>query len=399
MQSSDAGPRNRAAAYPVGASVTVEQLDDDPHPVLARLRATEPVSWIQALEGWYVTSRDLALRVVRDPETFTVDDPRFSTAQVIGRSMLSTDGAEHARHRDPFARAFRLDAVRGRFEDFVEVEVERLIAVIEPVGHGELRRSLCGPLAVASMTHALGLFDTDPADVLGWYEAIVQAVTDITSGQPPSARGTEAFDRLRAAIGPALDRSPSASLVAAAATEAGRLPPDEVVSNAAVLLFGGIETTDGMIANAILHLLTHADQRALVESEPALLLSAVEESLRFEPAAAVIDRYATRDTELGGAAIRQGELVTVSIAGANRDPATFPEPDRFDVRRPNAHLHLAFAQGPHVCLGMHLARLETQTALRAVLRRLPRLRLDPARESVVRGLVFRKPQSLHVVWG
>ena len=136
-----------------------------------------------------------------------------------------------------------------------------------------------------------------------------------------------------------------------------------------------------------------------LEADPALVQSAVEESLRLEPAAAVVDRYATRDVELGGAAIRQGELVTVSIAGANRDPLTFSDPDRYDVRRPNAQLHLAFVQGPHVCLGMHLARLETQAALRAVLRRLPRLRLDPERPSVVSGLVFRKPQTLHVVWG
>jgi cytochrome P450 len=289
--------------------------------------------------------------------------------------------------------------VRARFEAFVEGEVERLIAAIEPAGGAELRRTLAGPLAVTSMTHALGLLDTDPATVLGWYGSIVAAVTDITAGQRPSASGAEAFGCLRAAIEPALDRDPSTSLVAAAATEAGRLPPAEVVSNAAVLLFGGIETTDGMIANAILHLLAHPDQRALVESNPALLPPAVEESLRLEPAAAVVDRYATGDVELGGAAIRRGELVTVSIAGANRDPGTFSEPDRYDVCRPNAQLHLAFVQGPHVCLGMHLARLETQAAVRAVLRRLPRLRLDPERPSVVRGLVFRKPQTLHVVWG
>jgi cytochrome P450 len=331
--------------------------------------------------------------------TFTVDDPRFSTAQVVGRSMLSTDGDEHERHRGPFARPFRLDAVRARFETFVEREVERLLDSIEPEGRAELRRSVAGPLAVTSMVHALGLLETDSATVLGWYDAIVAAVTDITAGRPPDESGTDAFARLRAAVELSLDRDPSTSLVAAAARAADGLTSSEVVSNAAVMLFGGIETTEGMIANAILHLLAHPDQRALVEEEPALLQPAVEESLRLEPAAAVVDRYATRDAELGGAAIRAGELVTVSIAGANRDPSSFPDPDRFDVRRPNSQLHLAFAQGPHVCLGMHLARIETHAAVRGVLGRLPRLRLDPEQPSVVRGLVFRKPQTLHVVWG
>jgi cytochrome P450 len=152
----------------------------------------------------------------------------------------------------------------------------------------------------------------------------------------------------------------------------GRARTDEVVSNAAVMLFGGIETTEGMIANAIAHLLSHPDQLAAVRAEPALLANAIEESLRLEPAAAVIDRYATAATQLAGARIGERELVTVSIAGANRDPAVFAEPDAFDVRRPNAKLHAAFAHGPHVCIGMHLARLEAHTAVARVLERLPR---------------------------
>jgi cytochrome P450 len=166
-----------------------------------------------------------------------------------------------------------------------------------------------------------------------------------------------------------------------------------------VLLFGGIETTEGMIANAIAHLLSHPDQLAAVRAEPELLANAIEESLRLEPAAAVIDRYATRETELGGAQIRERELVVLSIAGANRDPSVFPDPDRFDVGRANARLHAAFAHGPHVCIGMHLARLEAHTAIAQVLERLPGLRLEPGQEATPRGLVFRKPAALRVRWG
>jgi cytochrome P450 len=163
-------------------------------------------------------------------------------------------------------------------------------------------------------------------------------------------------------------------------------------------MFGGIETTEGMIANAILHLLAHPEQRALVDRDRESLPGAVEESLRLEPAAASIDRYATRDVRLGKAAIRQGELVTISIAGANRDPKFFTHPDRFDVRRENARHQLAFARGPHVCIGMHLARLEAQIAIAHLLDRLPHLRLNPAHPTAPRGLVFRKPPALHAVW-
>jgi cytochrome P450 len=102
--------------------------------------------------------------------------------------------------------------------------------------------------------------------------------------------------------------------------------------------------------------------------------------------------------ELGGARIRGGDLVVVSIAGANRDPAVFPDPDRFDVRRANARAHLAFAHGPHFCLGAHLARLETRICLLALLESLPGLRLDPEGGEPPRGLVFRKPPSVRVLW-
>ena len=112
----------------------------------------------------------------------------------------------------------------------------------------------------------------------------------------------------------------------------------------------------------------------------------------------MIDRYATRDMELAGVPIRQGDLVTLSLAGANRDPGVFADPDRFDVRRDNVNLQVGFAHGPHVCLGMHLARLETRVALGRALERLPNLRLDPERPSAARGLVFRKPPSLWVLW-
>jgi cytochrome P450 len=335
---------------------------------------------------------------MRDPVTFTVDDPRFSTGQVVGQSMLTRDGAEHGRHRDPFARPFRLDAVRERFTAFVESETDRLIDAIEPAGQAELRRSLAGPLAVAVVAHTLGLANTDTRRVLGWYDSIVESVTGIAAGKPMTPAGREAFAALSSSIEPLLERDPSSSLVAAAASDAGGLTQAEVISNVAVLLFGGIETTEGMIANAILHVLSDPAELALVESDPNLLPNAIEESLRLEPAAAVIDRYATRDVELGRASISAGELVEISLAGANRDPRFFPDPDRFDVRRENARYNIAFAHGPHVCIGMHLARLEAHTAIRRLLERLPDLRLDPAQLSAPRGLVFRKPPALHVVW-
>jgi cytochrome P450 len=390
-------------AFPIGAGVTLEQLASDPHPVLATLREHEPVSWLPSLGGWLVTRYDLAVRVMRDAETFTVDDPRFSTAQVVGPSMLSLDGEAHDRHRAPFTGPFRPIAVRERFAEPTAIEAERLIDSFEPAGAAELRRSFAGPLAASIMARALGLEQGEVGAMLGWYDAIVAAVTEVTAGHDVPIRGGEAFDVLRERLETVIAAGPEASLLGAAAVRED-LTTEQIVSNAAVLLFGGIETTEGMIANALLHLLEHPDVVTWVAHDRNRLEAALEESLRLEPAAAVVDRYATANTELRDAEIQQGELVRVSISAANRDPAIFTHADRFDpgrfdrADRSPAHGHLAFAHGPHVCLGVHLARLEARTALATLLRRLPALRLDPNRPSRIQGLVFRKPPALYAIW-
>jgi cytochrome P450 len=449
-QNGGARPASGPGAFPLGAAITLADLDNDPHPWLARLRDTEPVSWLPALHGWLVTRHDLAVAVMRDSAAFTVDDPRFSTARVVGPSMLSLDGAAHGRHRAPFTKGFGRAEIHARLAGFVVAEADRLVAAMRPRGAADLRRGLAGPLAVAVVAEALGLSDADPATVLDWYAAIVGSVSALAGEHSPAppgedaradqarAAGAEAFGslsaRLTAVIGSAGEPP---SLLAAAAgargarpagtvgdgtagtardgtagtardgtaenvdlgggTAAPALTTAEVISNAAVIMFGGIETTEGMISNVILHLLRHPGQLALVREDPDLVPNAVEESLRLEPAAAVVDRYATRDVTIGGARIRAGDLVTVSLAGAGRDPAVYPDPGTFDVRRRGARLNLAFAHGPHFCLGAHLARLEAQAAVRAVLT-LPELRLDPAHPAAPRGLVFRKPPSLRVRW-
>src|SRR3954468_2162514 len=260
--------------------ISLDALEREPHPVLARLRVEEPVAWVPALSAWLVTRRDLALQAMRSPDMFTVDDPRFSTGRVVGRSMLTTEGEEHDRHRAPFARRFRRKEVRDGLGPFVVAETDRLIDAIAPTGHADLRTALAAPLAARVVTHALGI----PHErVLDWYGAIVHATTELTRGATEvTPEAQQAVVELRAA-------APKHS------------------ADVATLLFGGIETTEGMITNALFPLLTHPDQQPLTPN-------AIEESLRLEPAAATVDRYATRDVDFGGAHVAPGDLVTISIA-------------------------------------------------------------------------------------
>ena len=377
---------------PVGAAVTLEQLDVDPYPVLADLREREPVAWLPVLDGWLVTRRDLCIDVMRDAERFTVDDPRFSTARVVGPSMLSLDGDEHRRHRDPFAAGLRRSEIIERYAARVRDEVRSIVDGLTPAGHAEVRRDLAGPLAVRVVGAALELIDVDPSVVLGWYDEIVGAVDRVSAGGEIGPRAPEAVAALDRHVGRTIERGNG---VLAAATST--LGPTEIVSNAAVMMFGGIETSEGMTTSLFWHVITTPSALDAIRADRSLLPNAVEESLRLEPAAGRVDRYATVDVELGGASIGRGDLVIVSLTAGNRDPATFPDPNTFELTRPNARQHLAFAQGPHACVGLHLARLETGAALEAALDAWPGLRVEEGATPPT-GVVFRKPRYLPVAW-
>jgi cytochrome P450 len=377
---------------PLGEVITLAELDVEPYSVLARLRDAEPVSWVPVLDGWLVSRRDLCVEVMRDATTFTVDDPRFSTAQVVGPSMLSLDGDEHHRHRDPFAGAFRRPQVMEQFAARVRGEAQSLVGGLAANGRAEIRRDLAGPLAVRVVAAALDLLDVEPAVVLGWYDEIVGAVDRVSAGGEVGQRARDAVASLDRHVASSLARGDG---VLAGATST--LATSEVVSNAAVMMFGGIETSEGMTTSLFWHLLTTPGALAAVQADRSLVPNAIDESLRLEPAAGRVDRYATADVELGGATIRRGDLVIVSLTGANRDPATFPSPDIFDLTRPNARAHLAFAQGPHACVGVHLAKLETQSALEAALDGWPGLEIGDGATPPT-GVVFRKPRSLPVRW-
>lgn len=386
---------DRVSRFPIGATVTVQELELDPRAVIGRLRGHEPVSWLPALDAWFVTDRQLVVDAMRDADRFTVDDDRFTTAAVLGPSMLSRDGPEHRRHRGPFAPSFRPGVLREEFDRFLATEVSDLVAGLDPDG-SDLRRRVAGPLAVATITRFLGLAEVGADDVLQWYQSIGTAITDLTTGRGIEPEGRQAVDEIHGRVQATLQGDGQSLLARIAA--GGALRPEELGSAAAVLMFGAIETAEGMMANLLWHLLTTPGAWAAVREDRTLLANALEESLRLEPAAAVIDRYTTAEVDLGGVTIPGGELVTLSLLAANHDPDRFDRPDRFELTRVNAGEHVTFAQGPHACLGLHLARMETMAAADGLLDRIAEPRLDADRSSPPTGLIFRKPDAVVVMW-
>ncbi|WP_375476585.1 cytochrome P450 [uncultured Jatrophihabitans sp.] len=375
---------------------SVEQLcAPDVHVLLADLRARRPVCWLPAVRAWLVTRHDLAVEVMRDPAAYTVDDPRFSTARVIGPSMLSVDGVAHRSHRTPFVGPFRPRQVHDRYGALIERLALDLVRRMRAGDRraADVRTQFAGPLSVTVLAAVLGVRDVDAATVLGWYGRLVDAVQAISAGAPAPpeaawAAMAELGEHLRSGL-----RDPGESVLRDAAAT---LDEAAIVGNAAVMMFGGIETTEGMLTNALAQILARPGEAARLAGDGQAVPAAVEESLRLEPAAGAVDRYATRDVSLGGALIAAGDLVRVSLTAANRDPAVFEHPDDYDPSRPNLRAQLAFATGPHVFIAMDLARLETVIALRVLLAELPGLRLRAP--APARGLIFRKPAAVEVAW-
>jgi cytochrome P450 len=368
----------------------------DLHGLLASLRHHAPVAWMASAEGWLVTSHELAVSVMSNPELFTVADPRFSTTHVIGPSMVSVDGLDHVRQRTPFADQLRRRDVQDWVSSVTAAAAEASIAALRRDGSGDMRTEFAGPVVAAVIAAMLGIEDLPPATLLAWCTTIDEQVEDFTVGAPPRAQATVALQSLRASIERALEQPHNESILQAVA-RGSVLDREEVLANAVFLALASINPEAAML-NALLHLLENPSQLELVREDPARWRGAIAESQRLEPATAFIDRYATADVTLRGCKISRGQLVRVSISGANRDPAVFVEPDRFDIARPNVRRQLTFATGPHMCIGIHLTRVEAKVALDHLIHSLPGLRLDAAHRVRPEGLIFRKPRALHVLW-
>lgn len=383
--------------------VSLEELDTNPYPLFHRWRAARPVLWVEPLGMWFVTRYDDVLEVLRDPVRFTTDAPASTIRDTFGAQMLSADGEDQRRYKSACAAPFNARAVREGAAGLVDRKVAELLDAVAPAGQAELRSALAGPLALYTVATVLGIPEGHHPAIRTWYDAFAESLANFAWDPDVRRRGHAAVAEFRDVVRPLLPelaREASHSLLGAlAASRPPALSEEEVLGNALIILFGGIETTEAMILNAVWAILTHPDIHALVRAHPDRLADVIEEATRWESAVQSCTRHATEAVVLRGVPIPAGDTVQCLLGAANRDPAVFAEPDRFDPDRPNLSSHLAFGSGRHFCLGAALARVEALSAISALLARWPSMRLEDAGRDAPRGAEFRKPPRLHIILG
>lgn len=393
---------SHARAHTIGETITEEELENDPYPAYAKLREHEPVSWVPAVDLWLVTRWADVDHVDKHPAAFTGETDPSTLNRTFGRNLLGSEGPYHDRIRSIIYPAFRAGAI-GHYPDEVIAPVAaELIAAFRERGRADLMAEFAQPLSVRVLKRVLGL--TVPDDMLvRWFGELALGASNFSHDPEKQAIADAASREVEEHVIPILDRledEPDDTVLSSmlhSEVDGDRLERQEILSNLKVMIVGGLQAGSDLIALCLLSLLQHPDQLAEVVANPALVDPAIEEGARWHSPVGTSTRQTTAETTLSDVKLPKGALVAAVLASANRDPRNFTDPDRFDIHRQEGG-HLAFATGPHLCIGARLGRYEARTGIRMLLEQLPGLRLDPERPVEVRGWEFRSPQSLDVLF-
>jgi cytochrome P450 len=380
---------------------------DDPYPHLAAARRKGPVQleWplpddVGTVDGdrdpsFNVLGHDEVMTMLRDHETYSSQILTEIMGPVLDHTMIAMDEPEHRAQRALVAPAFRPKLLARWEHELVRRVVDELIDSFAPSGRADLVRRLTFAFPVRVIARILGLPEPDSQQFQRWSIALISMIVNWDRGL---AASNELHDYFLERVAERRTRPRDDLITELVQTEVDgeRLTDDDIFAFLILLLPAGVETTYRSLGNLLFALLTHPDQLDEVARQPEMRAPAIEEGLRWETPLLMLPRQCVRDTRLGGVDIAAGRVVNVFLGSANRDERHYPHPDLFDIHRPTEP-HLSFGSGPHMCLGMHLARMETRVALDAVLERLPDLRLDPeAPRPKIVGSVFRSPDALPV---
>jgi cytochrome P450 len=387
---------------------------EDPYPLLAMARAKGPLlkenleaellsaevdpGATMAPEVFTAFSYDAVQTVLRDGETFSSAGYADVMGAVMGHTILEMDEPEHHTYRGLVQQAFSRKAMERWEVEAVGPIVDECIDAFVDRGEAELVRELTLPFPVNVIASMLGLPRADLPQFHRWAIELISVSFDWERGTRASAQLRDYFAGVLAErrVHPANDLM---SILAVSELDGQHLTDEEIFAFLRLLLPAGAETTYRSSSNLLFGLLTNPDQLDALRADRALMPQAIEEGLRWEPPLTTIVRTATRDTVVDGVEVPARAVVIINMGSANHDEKYWERSEEFDIHREQRQ-HLAFAFGPHMCLGMHLARMETRVVLERIFDRLPNLRLDPAADAPhITGMTFRAPPALPVLFG
>ncbi|MEC3916587.1 cytochrome P450 [Nocardia sp. CDC160] len=290
-------------------------------------------------------------------------------------SLLMIDPPDHTRIRKSISAAFTPRAI-GRLRDRVESVTAELLDALPPNGSADLIADFAQQVPIAIISEMLGFPQEKRDEFLAWGDTATPLLDIGISWRSwrDAYLAMDVMDRYQDEHLARLRREPGEDILSSLVT-AGELDERELKATASLLMGAGFETTVNLIGNGIVQLLSHPEELAKLREDPDLWPQAVDEILRFDPPVMMTGRIALCDTEIDGISLPAGTVVVMSLAGANRDPRKFDDPNRFDITRPNAKEHLTFSSGIHTCLGSSLARMEGTYALRSLFEQFPDLAL------------------------
>jgi len=370
----------------------------DPYPVYRRLRDEQPVVALDTMMGviHMITRYDDVSMILRDQRRFSSRGNARGIGMVMGRTLLEMDGVEHVRHRNLISPFFSPLSMRSSMPPVVEEIVNDLIDGFAGDGRADLVKQFTFIFPMRVIAHIIGVPIEDYA------EFHHMALDIISMGDDPE-RAFAASQALVEYLKPLLARrkaDPTDDLLSKllhAEIDGHRLSDEEVINFLRLLLPAGADTTYRLSGTCLHVLLTQPAVHKAVAADRDKIDDLIQEVLRWESPVQFVSRETTEPVSVSGYDIPAEALISVTIGAANRDERKFPDPDRFDLGRKNDD-HVGFGFGQHFCAGSHLARLETRTALNALLDRLPNLRHDPDQTSRVVGLAFRSPDRLPVLF-
>ena len=345
----------------------------DPYPHYAELREAAPVHRLS--DGSYVVTRwDECWSIYRNPTVFSSAGTRAGD-YASTKSIISIDPPAHTRLRQLVTGPLRpaaIGALESQLRKVAEDLVDDLVAA-NRAGEADLVAHLAVPLPVIAIARMLGIPGERYPEFRHWSDHSVADLAGLNVDPAVVKQARRDMMQFFLELVTGRRRSPGDDLISAIVSGPEPLDDEFAVAFCFTLLVAGNETTTNLIGNAMLALLAHPDEAEQLWADPALIPSAVEEVLRFDSPAQSNIRRATVDTSVAGHDIPAESLVVLLIGSANRDPRKFPDPDRFDIRR-NSRDHFSFGNGPHLCLGASLARLEARLAFETLIARVANVR-------------------------